>query len=295
MALVSRENIPKAPPVQKPWLTRFIKDMHGTNKLARRHNLNLLTAAVSYLCLFALCPLFILLVIARHFLLGGGVDAAEVQAIQRVVEELFPSIASLVTDNLLNIASKNLATNLLSTILLAWSTYELFTGLQVVFAKISTRGLDRNFFWSHALSVVCFCIVFGASCAVVIFTTAGTPLFQALIGVYFGAIPSSIIRPILILLSLGSVVGGLTLVYKLMPTQDVRFRHALKASLLFLSFFALGRIFFQFYVGFFKSFNESVYGTFLSGLVILVWIYYLAKSFLFSAQYAIYLQDKEDR
>ncbi len=295
MALASRENTPHIPPSKKPWIARFIKDMHGTNKLARRHNLSLLTAAVSYLCLFALCPLFILLVLARHFLLGGGVEAAEVQAIQRVVEELFPSVATLITDNLLNIASKNMATNLLSTLLLAWSTYELFTGLQVVFAKISTRGLDRNLFWSHAVSVVCFCIVFGASCAVIIFTTAGTPLFQALIAVYFGALPNVVVRPLLIMLSLGSVVGGLTLLYKLMPTQEVRLRHALKAAFLFLAFFALGRVFFQFYVGFFKTLNESVYGTFLSGLVILVWIYYLAKSFLFSAQYAIYLQDKEDR
>ena len=168
---------------KKRWVTRFIKDLHGTNKLARRNSLGLLTAAVSYLCLFSLCPLFILLVMARHFLLGGSVDAAETEAIRRVVEELFPSIASLVTDNLLDIASKNLATNLLSTILLAWSTYELFTGLQVVFAKISTRGLERNLFWSHTLAVVCFCIVFGASCAVIVLTTAGTALFQTLIAV----------------------------------------------------------------------------------------------------------------
>lgn len=295
MASASRENItPPRVPRQTPWITRFIKDMHGTNKLARRHSLGLLTAAVSYLCLFALCPLFILIVMARHFLLGGGVDPSETQAIQRLFEELFPSIATLVTDNLLNIASKNLATNLLSTLLLAWSTYELFTGLQVVFVKISTRGLERSLFWSHAIAVFCFCIVFGASCSVIVLTTAGTTLFQALIAAYFGTVPTLIIRPLLIGLALGFVVGGLTLLYKLMPTQEIRLRHALKASFLFLGFFALGRIFFQFYVGFFKTLNESVYGTFLSGLVILVWIYYLAKSFLFSAQYAIYLQDKED-
>jgi YihY family inner membrane protein len=217
----------------------------------------------------------------------------DIQAVQSMMETIFPTMGAMITPNLIEVSHQNTFANVLGTILLAWSTYELFTGLETIFAKISTKGSNRNFYLSHLAAVISFIIVFGSGCLFMVISTASQTTFAAMFQLHFEHFPMRLLQPLLTSLSLLCVVGSLTLIYKLMPTQKIALTNALRGSFLFLLFFTFGRSFFQFYVEFYKTMNASVYGTFLTAMVMIVWIYYIAAIFLFAAQYVIYLEDSE--
>jgi len=138
----------------------------------------------------------------------------------------------------------------------------------------------------------CFLVVIIGSTAFVIVSTTDAEVITFLFPALRQSLNPLMLSVLAALTGLMSVIGSITVIYKVMPIQKVAWLNALKGSLLFVCFFILGRAGYQGYALYFKKANEGMYGPFLTFLLASVWIYYLSRIFLFAAQYAIYLEEK---
>ncbi len=271
------------------------RDLLGTRRLAKKNNLNMLASSVAFFCIFSLSPFLILCFIGSQYLLSRIGVRSSAADMTNFFGALFPDMDPSFAQNLNYVLHANALSNALSIALLCWSTYELFVCLHTVFAKISTKGSNRNFFFANLMSVICFLIVASACTLFLLISTTSPEALQTLVGQYQIAGMSLSIRMVRYMayaVALTGVIFSITTIYKLMPTQKIKIRNAFRASLLFVGIFLAGRASYQLYVAFFKIMNENVYGALLHFLVILIWIYFLSSAFLFSAQYAIFLEEK---
>ena len=92
--------------------------------------------------------------------------------------------------------------------------------------------------------------------------------------------------------ALACAFSSLIFLFKFMPTQTISLHYAVRSSFLFMALFLGGREVFQVYASYYRVMNQNVYGGFLGFIMVTVWIYYLSHSFLFAAQYAIYMEEK---
>lgn len=269
--------------------------LRGTVRLARRNDLNVFAGSLAFFCLFALFPYFILSFNVASFILHGGAEGSENGGrLRELVEALLPTMAPLVTDNLLGLLQKNPLSNWLNTIFLAWSSYELFTVLETVFQRISPAGKPRESWASHLGALVCFLITCSTTVLVILLTTADARLLTELFYLGDRSQDPLTLRVLSLGVSFAALFCGLTAIFKLMPLQPIPLLHAVRASFVFLGLFMVGRAGYQIYDSYFRAMNASFYGGFVSFLVIVVWLYYLASIFLVSAQYALYLTAQGD-
>ncbi|MFM8315059.1 MAG: YihY/virulence factor BrkB family protein, partial [Deltaproteobacteria bacterium] len=203
-----------------------------------------------------------------------------------------PSLDPMVTQGLVVVLKQNTAGDFLSVGVLVWSAYELFDSLQYAFSKLSTVGIERNRFWGTLMALFCFLIVVLGSTGFVLVSTTDAEILAILFPKYFSGLNSIFLNSLTALIGLFSVIGSVTVIYKVMPTQRIQWWNAFKGSLLFMSFFILGRGCSQVYASYFKRANAGMYGPFFTSLLAIVWIYYLSRIFLFAAQYSIYLEEK---
>ena len=169
-----------------------------------------------------------------------------------------------------------------------------FSCLQTVFTKISSNGRVRNTFWSNFLSMFCFIIVGGASSLFFMLSTTSAPILKALYSPYLDHFSLDEVNTVASVAESVCALLGLIFIYKFMPSQKVSLGNAVRACCLFLFFFLVGRVLLiKPDTATYRSMNEGVYGGFIGFIMIMVSIYYLSNAFLFSAQYAIYLEESE--
>jgi membrane protein len=280
-----------------PILTRQIyslwSDLKGTYRLASENHLAILSGSVAFFSLFSLLPLLILSFISSHFFISHTSSFSQSpEELGHFIHSLVPSLDPTVTQGLVVVLKQNSVGDFFSVLVLIWAAYELFDSLQYAFAKISTLGGERNRFWATLMALLCFLIVVLGSTAFVIFSTTDAEILAVLFPDYFRGVNPLVLNSLTAVIALFSVIGSITVIYKVMPTQKVSWLNALKGSLLFISFFILGRGCYQGYALYFKRANQGMYGPFLTFLLAVVWIYFLSRIFLFAAQYAIYLEEK---
>jgi membrane protein len=273
----------------------FLEDMRGTRKLSKEHHVPVLASSVAFFSIFSLCPLLILSFLLSRVLLRN-INAAPPEAPQQllgVLESILPSPDPTVRTNVFSILQANAIGNTVNIALLLWSSYELFGVLHHAFDQMSVRGKDRNTFWTNFVSLLCFLVVTGASSILLVLSTVDISVLKVVFREYLAGWDPLSLKLIGGVLGTMCVIASITFVYKLMPTQKIRLIHAIRGSVLFLTMFFLGRMAYSLYVLYYKYVNEGVYGPFSTFIMVVAWIYFLARIFLFSGQYTIYLEEKE--
>lgn len=274
-------------------IKEFFNDLRGTQRLASENNIAIISGSVAFFSLFSLLPLLILSFISSHFFITHTSSFYQSpEELGHFIHRLIPSLDPAVTQGLVVVLKQNNAGDFFSILVLIWSAYELFDSLQFAFAKISTIGGERNRFWATLMALFCFLIVVLGSTAFVIVSTTDAEILAVLFPKYLAGVAPLLLNSLTALIALFSVIGSVTVIYKVMPTQKIRWLNALKGSLLFVAFFILGRACSQGYALYFKRANEGMYGPFFTFLLAVVWIYFLSRIFLFAAQYSIYLEEK---
>jgi membrane protein len=291
----ARTPVPDAEP-QKPkgFVTEFLQDMAGTRRLAKKNEIALLAASVGFFCLFALLPFLILSFLGSRTFLGPERTVEVLNELGGIVETLMPAVNSRIFHDLTSVLNHNIAGDIFNFATLVWSTYGLFTGLHSVFVRMSKSGGQRTLFWTNLVSVGCFLVGMGASNGFLILST-NPDLLRDVSSGSLEKVPLSEMRILASMISLMLVLSCITYVFKFMPTQKVRLTHAFRGSVLFLTLFMVGRATYHVYLVYYRYMNEQMFGTFFTILVVIAWIYYIARIFLFSAQYTLYLQEKTDR
>ena len=274
-------------------LSEFFDDMKGTRLLAAENHLSLLAASVAFFSLFSLCPLLILCFIGSRFILRNMSSISDSpEELGHFLNSLMPSLEPSVTQGLVSILKENALSNVFNIVLLGWSAYQLFGAIHFAFVKISARGVDRNRFWANFVSLICFLIVVGASAVFLVASTTDAALLKVIFQKYLSHVELKWINVLSAIVALLCVVSSITLIYKIMPTQKVTWIHALRGSLLFLVLFMLGRMLYQTYATYYRYANAGTYGPFFTLIMVVAWIYFLSRIFLFAAQYSIYLEEK---
>jgi membrane protein len=293
--VITRSPRPAAEPVPPPhppagFVTEFMQDMIGTRRLAKRNEISLLAASVAFFCLFAILPFVILSFLGSRRLLGAERTSEVVKELGAILETLMPAVDAHTFHDLVLVLHHNVAVDLFNLLLLCWSTYGLFTCLHSVFGRMSRDG-GRSFFWSNVVSVGCFIVGMGSSTGFLFLSTNPGFLREVSSG-SLEKVPLSEMRVLASIISLMLVLASITYVFKFMPNQKVRIAHAFRGSILFITLFMVGRATYAGYLVYYRYMNEETFGTFFTILVVIAWIYYLARIFLFSAQYTLYLEEK---
>jgi len=279
--------------ILKAQIKSLLLDLKGTHRLSSENNLAIIAGSVAFFSLFSLLPLFILTFVASHYFMGQtGAFRQSPEELGLILQKLVPSFDPSVIQGLVVVLKQNSAGDFFTFLVLIWASYELFDSLQFAFTKISTVGVDRNRFWATLMAFFCFLVVIIGSTAFVIVSTTDAEVITFLFPALRQSLNPLMRSALAALTGLMSVIGSITVIYKVMPIQKVAWLNALKGSLLFVCFFILGRAGYQGYALYFKKANEGMYGPFLTFLLASVWIYYLSRIFLFAAQYAIYLEEK---
>lgn len=279
--------------ILKAQIKSLLLDLKGTHRLSSENNLAIIAGSVAFFSLFSLLPLFILTFVVSHYFMGQtGAFRQSPEELGLILQKLVPSFDPSVIQGLVVVLKQNSAGDFFTFLVLIWASYELFDSLQFAFTKISTVGVDRNRFWATLMALFCFLVVIIGSTAFVIVSTTDAEVITFLFPALRQSLNPLMRSALAALTGLMSVIGSITVIYKVMPIQKVAWLNALKGSLLFVCFFILGRAGYQGYALYFKKANEGMYGPFLTFLLASVWIYYLSRIFLFAAQYAIYLEEK---
>jgi membrane protein len=254
-----------------------------TISLWNNANASALGAAIAFYTIFAIAPLF-MLVLA----LAGAVFGSE--AAHR---ELFGQIKGLVGDNgataiqsILTAADKP-KTSLFATII---GLITLFVGASTVFiqlqqslnaiwnVRLKTSGLKS--FLRHRLLSFAALLGIGFLLLVSLIVSAALEAAGKWIG---GVIPAhEVIWHILdLLLSLGIITLLFAMMFKLLPDVLIAWRDVWVGAFVTALFFTLGKYLLGAYLG--RSTLSSAYGAAGSFVVVLLWVYYSAQILLFGA------------
>jgi membrane protein len=287
------KKVPRGETVWNLRIKEFARDMRETRRLGKKNNLRFLASGVAFLSLLSLCPFLILCFgISQYFLRQINAENTPPAAITLLLNSILPTIDPSISVGILTILKQNAIRNLFNLLLLGWSVYELFSCLHIAFTNISARGNVRNAVWTHVVSLLAFLIVTGSSTIFLMASTIDPYILKKIFHEYLGNYQAFEIKIIAGVFAFATITTSLTFIYKLMPTQKIAWINAFCGSLLFLVLFFLGRATYHLYVTYYRFISEGTFGPFFTFIMVIVWIYFVSRIFLFSAQYAVYLQER---
>lgn len=272
----------------------FFLALAGTRKLAKRNRVPLIASSLAFFSIFSLFPFLILCFSGSQYLFKkiSSTELENQERLRQFIESILPSTDPGVSNNFLEILKANSLANIFNVVLCTWSAYQLLIVLQYAFEQISERRTERSTFITNLISVFCFIVMVATSTLLLLASTTDVSLLKVLFPDPFGSWDVFSIKLLVGLIGTISVIASITFIYKLMPLQKVKFIYAFRGSVLFLTFFFMGRIFYELYAKYYSFMNAGTFGPFFTFIMMIVWIYYVSRCFLFSAQFVIYEQEK---
>lgn len=242
-------------------------------------------AAISFYAFFSLIPLMFMMTAGVGFLIGARPDLQE--RIIGMVKESVPYLSPRIIDDLRELS-------------LNWKTFgwlgfiSLLSGAELVMgasAKALTRIFQTErkfgFFRKKVINIFGVMLAILASLA----SIALTGLSYYLEAIEVDIMGLGYIYSFLIILLTRFVVpfflvsGIIAVVFRLLSGPNLNFRSAFFGSALFTVLWELAKQLFAVYVANFQSYNKF-YGSIGALMILLMWIFYSASIFLFSASMA---------
>mgnify|MGYP002144105753 CR=1 FL=1 len=278
-------------------LNEFLDDMAGTRQLAKRNRVPLLASSIAFFSIFSMFPFLILCFAGSQYLFrqisSAEVDPQSQEKLKQFLDSILPSTDAGMAENFMQVLKQNSLANIFNVALCAWSAFQLFNVLHYAFEQISERRTGRNALITNLVSGLCFMVMVATSTLLLLASTTDTSFLKVIFPEQFGSWDLLSIKMLVALLGTLAVIVAITFIYKLMPLQKVKLVFAFRGSVLFLLFFIVGRFSYEIYAKYYSFMNAGTFGPFFTFIMMIVWIYYVSRAFLFAAQYSIYLQEKE--
>jgi membrane protein len=242
-----------------------------------------LAAAIAFWAFFSIFPLLI----GVFSLAGYFLQSAELQArIYEVVTDMFPGSASLIRDNLDAVVQHRGTMSWVGIGGLLWTASKGFGAItravnRALGAKRTHHFLlskVRYFFMAVAVSMLAITSI-GITVALDIVLESSLLARLGIEAVEVSRLKSWLLSFVLIFLTF-------TLIYKLAPYLEVRWRQVLPGALLAAGLFELVKTAFVVYLDRVADF-EAVYGSLSSIIVLLLWLYLSALILVYGAEYNI--------
>lgn len=251
------------------------------------HNASSLGAALAYYTLFSIAPILIIAVAIAGYVFGP--DSAQTQVFAQLQSLIGDAGAKAISDLVVNAHysdKKGLAA--------ALGVVTLIIGATSVFGELQ-NALDRvwqtppqtkaagwwRFVRGRVLSVG---MVLGVGFLLLVSLVASAALaaFGGWLGTFFPQL--EIVLPLLdVILSIAMTVLLFGLIYKYVPRETISWRDVWIGAGVTALLFTIGKLLIGLYIG--KSSFNSAYGAAGSLIVLLLWIYYSAQTFLLGAEF----------
>ncbi len=254
-----------------------------TAKLALRHNVQDLAAAIAFWAFFSIFPLMIgVIALAGHFLESGEIQT---QVLETIVE-LFPGSAALVEKNIEVVMDRRGALSWIAIVGLIWSSGKGFGAVTRAINKTLEAESSLPFFLGaarHFLMALIFAVMVTMAMGLpVIIEVVLKPSVMAKLGLEGTSLP----RLEGWALSFVMIFLVFSLIYRLAPYIKVGWGDVWPGALLAAVAFEIGKTAFVLYLDRFSQF-ESVYGPLTSIIVLLLWLYVSALILIIGAEFNI--------
>lgn len=242
-------------------------------------------AAISFFAFFSLIPIMLLITAALGFVLGT--QEGLLDHVIAMVRQSLPYLGDRMVGDLRGLANQWRKFGWISIILLIWSAELVLdataTALSAVFDS------ERNFGFIRRKVINLMVLLLGIMAALasilmtalsVILTTFRLHIFGIdLIYYIVQSFAFKIVLPFLLV----SVVGAV--VFRIFSGPNLNFRYAFYGSVLFAFLWEVAKQVFTWYVMNFQSYNRF-YASLGTLMLLLIWMFYSANIFLFSASVA---------
>jgi membrane protein len=242
------------------------------------------SAAISFYALFSLIPMLLIITSVLAFVIGK--EAGLLDRITVVVTEALPRGGAAVADDLREIAERPTSFGWLGVITLVWSAEFVLDSTSAALSKIFGAGA-RGFLRRKVVNLAVLAMAVVAATGSILVTAAsrvagglaiGVPgigfLYRLMQGLAFAYILPALL-----------VAASAAFVFWMFSGLRLRLRYALCGSALFTALWEASKQFFAWYVSNIRGYN-MFYGSFGAVMMLLLWIFYSANIFLFSACYA---------
>ncbi|MBI3753462.1 MAG: YihY/virulence factor BrkB family protein [Deltaproteobacteria bacterium] len=265
-------------------MKRFFMLLYESVRAFSYDNCLAMAAAISFYALFSLLPLMFLLFSFIGFILG-----TETWLLERIIEfvkESLPSLSDSIVEDIKGLIANRTVFGWLGIIMLIWSAefviLAIRNAMDVIFGETQKMGFIKTRFVVWGVFFI-WCSVFlisiGLPVAAEILSRMKMPVWGIDISYYLAkSMTFQYFLPVVIM------VIAAAFIFKIMAGKNVRARHAVLGSIIFSVLWEAAKRLFALYLAHFGSFNK-MYGSLGAIMMLLVWIYYSAVIFLFSAEF----------
>ena len=273
--------------------TRFLRLFYDAAKGFVEHRGLQSAATISYFATLSIIPFFVLLVSATGFLiehLGArhGSEAEMLDLLKRAISDVIPYYSSQIIARIEEILHARQTIGILGIVFLSLTSALVFDAVRSALKEIFSGKKKGHFILSRLLFFLFVfalgSILFGTYLLFVlvkpILQGMGLPSLTQLLEHY---------RVLDFLVSFVLIAGGYCVVVSYFAQRRIPFIALVSGGILFFVLFSSARVAFAYYVSHIAKL-DLVYGSLATLMVGIIWIYYSAVIFLYSAEFTSQLE-----
>lgn len=248
-------------------------------------------AAISFYALFSLIPLMLIVTAGAGFMLGS--KAGLLDRVISLTRQSLPYLGDLIIGDLKDLARASSRYGWVGIVFLVWSADLVLAASSDALAAIFSAEKRFGFikkkainFLALLLGILAALLSISLTAAAIVFRSVRYELFG--IDVSYHVIQSIAFKFILPFLIVTAIV---TVAYRVFSGPALNWRYAFYGAALFTLLWEVAKQLFTWYVANFPSYNR-IYGSLGTLMILLLWIFYSANLFLFSAAMARAAYDK---
>lgn len=250
-----------------------------------------MAASISFFAILSFLPFVILTVSVTSFFVASSDVAYE--KILEYLNHIFPVTTIDAVGLLTTTIAKKAIFGLVGLFGLIWAATKVFTQLEHSMNVIWRTGSERSFWHSRfiaLISIPSMTVFLLLSLLVTGFISVARTTTVPLLGISFNELPlAGNILTFLVPTILSTVL--FFIVYYFLPKRWEHFRYALYGALLAGGLWEAAKILFDRYI---KEFShlQTLYGSFTSLAILLLWVYYSAFLILFGAEFGSLIRER---
>ncbi|MBI5048011.1 MAG: YihY/virulence factor BrkB family protein [Deltaproteobacteria bacterium] len=248
-----------------------------------------MAAAISFYALFSMLPLMFLFFSFIGFILG-----TETWLFERIIEfikESLPYLSDSIVEDIKGLIANRKVFGGLGIIMLIWSAEFVILAIRdamnIIFGEAEKMGFikTRLVVWGTFLI---WCSVFLISIGLPVAAEVLSRIKIAALGIDISyyltkSVTFKYFLPVVIM------VAAVAFIFKIMAGTNIKVRHAILGSIIFSVLWEAAKHIFAWYISHFGNFNKA-YGSLGAIMILLLWVYYSAVIFLFSAEFIAYVK-----
>jgi len=240
-------------------------------------------AAISLYAILSFIPLFILTIVVITYFFGSHPNIQK--DLVAKVREFSPFFSDNLLTQLGQIDQKKRVLGWVGLISLLWFSAAIFSSIETAMNIIFRSQKRRNYIVSKLLAISMIPMAWTVAVASVGITYVATILSKQTLLAGNGTLILPFLHGVLFRFVLPYIltVSFFTIVYKVIPTEKISWRHAFIGSAIFSALMEIAKYFFTWYVSSYTRYHV-IFGSLEAVVILVIWVFYVALILLFCAE-----------